>query len=75
MIMAEGEYSTKELLLAAQQAIRERDQLRALWLEWLEGVYDGPDLLRRVKLAVHGPLRKPSPGVIASGDAQPKGGA
>jgi hypothetical protein len=37
----------------------QRDTLRALWLEWLEGTYDGRDLLRRVKLAVHGPLRKP----------------
>lgn len=41
------------------QLERERDELRALWLEWLEGMYDGMDLLRRVKLAVHGPLRKP----------------
>jgi hypothetical protein len=41
------------------QLERERDELRALWLEWLDGMYDGRDLLRRVKLAVHGPLRKP----------------
>jgi hypothetical protein len=43
----------------AIESIDKRDELRALWLEWLEGVYDGKDLLRRVKLAVHGPLRKP----------------
>jgi hypothetical protein len=42
-----------------RQLERERDELRGLWLEWLEGLYDGKDLLRRVRLAVHGPLRKP----------------
>lgn len=40
----------------------ERDQLRELWLEWERGDYDGPDLLRRVRLALHGPLRKPGAG-------------
>jgi hypothetical protein len=44
----------------AVDAIDKRDELRALWAEWLDGMYDGPDLLRRVKLAVHGPLRKPA---------------
>lgn len=43
----------------AIEAIDNRNELRKLWLEWEEGLYDGPDLLRRVRLALHGPLRKP----------------
>lgn len=43
----------------AVEAINRGDTLRALWLEWLDGMYEGPALLRRVRLAVHGPLRKP----------------
>ena len=74
--------TTKELLLAAQAEIArltaERDTLRGLWLEWLGFNYDGKDLLRRVKLAVHGPLRKPGSAGIAgvqggSPDAQQGG--
>lgn len=55
----------------AVEAIDRGDTLRALWLEWLDGVYDGKDLLRRVKLAVHGPLRKPgTAGVKENSDAR-----
>lgn len=36
--------------LAESQA--EAALLRGLWLEWLEGTYDGSDLLRRVRMAV-----------------------
>jgi hypothetical protein len=46
-------------VLGMDLAEKKRDELRALWLEWLDGMYDSADLLRRVKLAVHGPLRKP----------------
>jgi hypothetical protein len=46
----------------------ERDTVRELWLEWLEGVYDGPDLLRRVRLAVHGPLAPQPPAQPARED-------
>jgi hypothetical protein len=42
----------------AVEAIDRRDELRGLWLEWLSFNYDNQDLLRRVKLTVHGPLRK-----------------
>jgi hypothetical protein len=34
-------------------ACRERDKLRALLVEWLDGEYDYKDFLRRVKLAAH----------------------
>lgn len=37
------------------ELVAERDILRGLWLEWLDGTYDGADLLRRVRIAVHGP--------------------
>lgn len=69
--------SLAEAHQAAQQAAREgllgfypaacvvlarsNDQLRALWLEWETGAYDGPDLLRRVRLALHGPLGEATP--------------
>jgi hypothetical protein len=43
----------------AVEAVDKMDELRGLWLEWLGFGYDSSDLLRRVKLAVHGPLRKP----------------
>jgi hypothetical protein len=46
--------------VAAQTGGADAEVLRALWLEWLDGMYDGPDLLRRVRLAVHGPLAKPN---------------
>jgi hypothetical protein len=38
---------------------REKEQLHSLLAEWEEGVYDGPDFLRRVRLALHGdtPMR------------------
>lgn len=41
----------------------------ALWLEWELGEYDGADLLRRVRLALHGagPRRKGSVGVKTGG--------
>lgn len=38
------------------EAKKERDALKALLAEWLDGMYQGPDFLRRVKIAVHGTL-------------------
>ena len=55
----------------AVEAIDRRDELRALWIEWLDGLYDGPDLLRRVRLAVHGSLRKPA-GMNSPDGGQPR---
>lgn len=57
--MARERTAYETLAEAHSKVLAERDELRALWLEWLDGMYDGRDLLRRVKLAVHGPLRKP----------------
>lgn len=54
-------------VLGMDRVEAQRDELRALWVEWLDGMYDGRDLLRRVRLAVHGPLRKPD-GAGVEGD-------
>lgn len=42
----------------AVAAVDKRDELRALLLQWESGDYDGDDYLRRVRLALHGPLKK-----------------
>jgi len=57
--------AAETMLDRAVAAEKDRDQLRALWLEWELGEYDGADLLRRVRLALHGagPRRKGSVGV------------
>lgn len=52
----------------AIQALDQRAELRALWIEWEAGAYDGTDLLRRVRLAVHGPLQRPSNAGVALGE-------
>lgn len=57
--MARERTAYEVLAEAHSKLLTERDELRALWVEWLDGMYDGKDLLRRVRLAVHGPLRKP----------------
>lgn len=70
--MARERTAYETLAEAHNKVLAERDTLRALWLEWLEGTYDGRDLLRRVKLAVHGPLRKPgNAGVRATATTLP----
>jgi hypothetical protein len=38
----------------AARRYREKEKLRALLSEWEAGVYDGPDFLRRVRLAICG---------------------
>lgn len=43
--------------------LAERDALRALLVEWEDGMYHGHDFLRRVRLAIHGPLSKETPNV------------
>ena len=57
------------LIGGIRQLEAERDALRALWKEWLDGMYDNADLLRRVKLAVHGPLRKPGNAGVSASDS------
>ena len=61
--------AAETMLDRAVAAEKDRDQLRALWLEWELGEYDGADLLRRVRLALHGagPRRKGSVGVKTGG--------
>ncbi len=42
-----------ETMHALDTAKSERAQFRALLAEWEDGMYDGPDFLRRVRLALH----------------------
>lgn len=46
----------KALRLELDRAEQENARLRGLLAEWLDGMYDGPDFLRRVKIAVYGTL-------------------
>jgi len=62
---------TEGYKLGLAQKDREREQLRALWLEWESFDYDPADLLRRVRMALHGagPRREGSCGVGGGGHA------